>query len=94
VQGALRCAATPAHLHGGCLQITAWVELLAVQLVTPNASLIGHLAGVLAGAHPFFSLFLGSFLKALYWRRHQGSGHRFHAAAGIEAAHRVLALRA
>jgi Rhomboid family len=52
-RAALRCAALR-HLltsRAGRLQITAWVELLAVQLVTPNASLVGHLAGVLAGAH-------------------------------------------
>jgi hypothetical protein len=33
------------------VQITAWVELIAVQLITPNASLVGHLTGVLAGPH-------------------------------------------
>ena len=28
---------------------TAWVELIAIHLLVPNASFIGHLAGILAG---------------------------------------------
>lgn len=32
-----------------CLQYVAWVELVIISLVTPNASFLGHLAGILAG---------------------------------------------
>ena len=31
------------------LQYGAWAELVLIQLVTPNASFLGHLAGILAG---------------------------------------------
>ena len=31
------------------LQYGAWAELVLIQLVTPNASFVGHLAGILAG---------------------------------------------
>ena len=30
-------------------KLAAWAELVAIQLVTPNASFLGHLAGILAG---------------------------------------------
>ena len=32
-----------------CLQYVTWAELLYIQLLTPNASFLGHLAGILAG---------------------------------------------
>ena len=32
-----------------CLQYVTWAELIYIQLLTPNASFLGHLAGILAG---------------------------------------------
>lgn len=39
------------HIQGLSIpsKYAAWAELAAIQLVTPNASFIGHLAGILAG---------------------------------------------
>ena len=31
------------------MQYVTWAELLYIQLLTPNASFLGHLAGILAG---------------------------------------------
>lgn len=31
------------------LQYVTWAELIYIQLLTPNASFLGHLAGILAG---------------------------------------------
>ena len=33
----------------GSAQYMAWVELVVISVVTPNASFLGHLAGILAG---------------------------------------------
>lgn len=30
-------------------QYVAWVELVVISLITPNASFLGHLVGILAG---------------------------------------------
>lgn len=38
-----------ADLRTDDLQYGAWAELVLIQLVTPNASFVGHLAGILAG---------------------------------------------
>lgn len=32
-------------------QYVCWAELLYIQLLTPRASFLGHLGGILAGAH-------------------------------------------
>lgn len=39
----------PADSKYAELQYGAWAELVLIQLVTPNASFVGHLAGILAG---------------------------------------------
>ena len=31
------------------MQYVTWAELIYIQLLTPNASFLGHLAGILAG---------------------------------------------
>ena len=35
--------------HACLVQYVTWAELLYIQLLTPNASFLGHLAGILAG---------------------------------------------
>jgi rhomboid domain-containing protein 1 len=39
------------HLYGFSvnIKVAAWVELVLISLMNPNASFIGHLAGILAG---------------------------------------------
>lgn len=39
----------------------AWAELLAIHLLVPNASFMGHLAGILAGC-AYTSTFVGSLI--------------------------------
>ena len=34
----------------GCAQLVCWLELVLIQLATPQASFLGHLCGILAGA--------------------------------------------
>jgi rhomboid domain-containing protein 1 len=40
---------------------TAWAELIAIHLLVPNASFIGHLAGILAGLI-YMKTFVGSII--------------------------------
>ena len=35
--------------HTCLVQYVTWAELIYIQLLTPNASFLGHLAGILAG---------------------------------------------
>lgn len=35
--------------HACLMQYVTWAELIYIQLLTPNASFLGHLAGILAG---------------------------------------------
>ncbi len=37
------------HRCVACAQYLCWVELVLAQVLTPNASLVGHLSGILAG---------------------------------------------
>jgi rhomboid domain-containing protein 1 len=48
----LQAGATGEEVVGGFrvpAKLAAWAELVAIQLATPNASFLGHLAGILAG---------------------------------------------
>lgn len=38
-----------AEVHACAAQYLCWVELLLAQIMTPNASLLGHVSGILAG---------------------------------------------
>lgn len=55
-----------------------WAELVLIQLITPNVSFVGHLAGILVGL--FYTkgplkVFMDSFLQSSEHRRFYGGGY-------------------
>lgn len=59
---------------GGILvpsRYAAWVELIAIHLLVPNASFMGHLAGILAGflyTNTFFGTLIDEVIKIITGR--------------------------
>lgn len=55
-----------------------WAELVLIQLITPNVSFVGHLAGILVGllyTKGPLKVFMDSFLQSSEHRRFYGGGY-------------------